>query len=110
MGTNALRSPEANEVIAALSVYVDAGKEFDFKYTLKNTHTSKAAKNIKITVEQADGVFIPVAGSNIFYIESIEGDISNYEASIADVYICNSTLNEYCTSWKSMKVLFHLIV
>ncbi len=44
-----------------------------------------------------------------FYIESIEGDISNYEASIADVYICNSTLNEYCTSWKSMKVLFHFI-
>lgn len=54
-----------------------AGKEFDFKYTLKNTHTSKAAKNIKITVEQAEGVFIPVAGSNIFYIESIAAGESN---------------------------------
>ena len=49
--------PKSNEL--------KAGKEFDFKYTLKNTHTSKAAKNIKITVEQADGVFIPVAGSNM---------------------------------------------
>ena len=54
-----------------------AGKEFDFKYTLKNTHTSKAAKNIKITIEQAEGVFIPVAGSNIFYIESIPAGETN---------------------------------
>ncbi len=61
--------PKSNEL--------KAGKEFDFKYTLKNTHTSKAAKNIKITVEQAEGVFIPVAGSNIFYIESIAAGESN---------------------------------
>ena len=61
--------PKSNEL--------KAGKEFDFKYTLKNTHTSKAAKNIKITVEQADGVFIPVAGSNIFYIDSIPAGETN---------------------------------
>lgn len=61
--------PKSNEL--------KAGKEFDFKYTLKNTHTSKAAKNIKITVEQADGVFIPVAGSNIFYIDSIAAGETN---------------------------------
>ena len=62
---------------AVKSNELKAGKEFDFKYTLKNTHTSKAAKNIKITVEQAEGVFIPVAGSNIFYIESIAAGESN---------------------------------
>ncbi|MBO4781690.1 MAG: hypothetical protein J5522_04790, partial [Lachnospiraceae bacterium] len=62
---------------AVKSNELKAGKEFDFKYTLKNTHTSKAAKNIKITIEQAEGIFIPVAGSNIFYIEAIPAGESN---------------------------------
>ena len=48
-----------------------AGRLFTFKYTLKNTHATKAAKNIKITLEQAEGVFSPTQGSNIFYIDQI---------------------------------------
>ncbi len=48
-----------------------AGGTFTFRYTLKNTHATKAAKNIKITLEQAEGVFSPTEGSNIFYIDQI---------------------------------------
>ena len=48
-----------------------AGGTFYFRYTLKNTHPSKAAKNIKITMEQAEGIFSPTEGSNIFYIDQI---------------------------------------
>ncbi len=48
-----------------------AGKTFTFNYTLINTHATKAAKNIKITIEQAEGVFAPTEGSNIFYIDQI---------------------------------------
>ena len=44
-----------------------------------------------------------------FYVYSTEGDISDYEASIAEIYICNAALNKYNTSWKSMKLLFHFI-
>lgn len=42
METKVLRSPEANEVIAALSVYVDAGKELDKLIDLRNEKLSKA--------------------------------------------------------------------
>ena len=42
MGTNILRSPEANEVIAALSVYVDAGKELDRLIDLRNERIARA--------------------------------------------------------------------
>ncbi len=48
-----------------------AGGTFYFRYTLKNTHATKTAKNIKITLEQAEGVFSPTEGSNIFYIDQI---------------------------------------
>ena len=48
-----------------------AGGTFTFRYTLKNTHATKAAKNIKITLEQVEGVFSPTEGSNIFYIDQI---------------------------------------
>ena len=48
-----------------------AGKVFTFSYTLINTHATKAAKNIKITLEQVEGIFAPTEGSNIFYIDQI---------------------------------------
>ena len=48
-----------------------AGEEFEFSFTLKNTHAVKAAKNIKITLTQDDGVFAPATGTNIFYIDEI---------------------------------------
>lgn len=51
---------------------IKAGSIFDFSYTLKNTHQAKAAKNIKITLSQDEGVFSPAEGTNIFYIEMME--------------------------------------
>lgn len=49
-----------------------AGSSFMFSFTLKNTHLTKDAKNIKITLSQEEGIFAPASGTNIFYIESIE--------------------------------------
>ncbi|MCR4728531.1 MAG: hypothetical protein K5796_07780, partial [Lachnospiraceae bacterium] len=49
-----------------------AGETFDFSYTLKNTHTGKEARNIKITLSQADGVIAPAEGTNIFYIDKLD--------------------------------------
>jgi len=49
-----------------------AGETFDFSYTLKNTHTAKEARNIKITLSQADGVLAPAQGTNIFYIDKLD--------------------------------------
>lgn len=48
-----------------------AGSTFDFTFALQNTHATKAAKNIKVTVVQADGVFATTGGSNSFYIDEI---------------------------------------
>ncbi|MDE7299893.1 MAG: hypothetical protein K2N94_13905, partial [Lachnospiraceae bacterium] len=48
-----------------------AGESFDFTFVLKNTHASKAAKNITVTVIQAQDVFSATKGSNSFYIDSI---------------------------------------
>ena len=54
-----------------------AGETFDFSFSIKNTHQTKAAKNIKITISQAEGIFSPAAGTNIFYVDSIAaGQIS----------------------------------
>ena len=49
-----------------------AGSTFNFTYFLKNTHTSKAAKNIKVTILQADNVFSAAQGTNSFYIDRID--------------------------------------
>jgi len=59
------------EDIEKLQKELRAGGIFDFKYDLKNTHATKAAKNIKITLEQVEGIFSPTEGSNIFYIDQI---------------------------------------
>lgn len=49
-----------------------AGSTFDFTFDLKNTHASKAAKNITVTVYQAQDIFAITNGSNSFYIDAIE--------------------------------------
>ena len=49
-----------------------AGETFNFSFSIKNTHQTKAAKNIKITLSQAESIFAPAEGTNIFYIDSIE--------------------------------------
>lgn len=58
-----------------------AGQEFDFTFGLENTHPSKAAKNIKVTVVQENDIFSVTEGSNSFYIDKIDaGEI--YESSL----------------------------
>jgi len=49
-----------------------AGQTFNFSFGLKNTHAEKSAKNIKLTFSQAEGIFSPTEGTNIFYINEIK--------------------------------------
>jgi hypothetical protein len=58
-----------------------AGSTFDFTFHVKNTHMSKSAKNIKVTVTQADNVFSATQGSNSFYVPSI-GPGAEYEQTM----------------------------
>ncbi len=48
-----------------------AGSTFDFQFDIKNTHTQTTAKNIKVTVAQAENIFSVAEGSNSFYITKI---------------------------------------
>ena len=48
-----------------------AGSTFNFTFDLRNTHSSVAAKNISVTVSQADNIFTPTQGSNSFFINRI---------------------------------------
>jgi len=48
-----------------------AGQSFTFDYDIQNTHTSVAAKNIKVTIAQAENIFSVTSGSNSFYIDKI---------------------------------------
>lgn len=49
-----------------------ANDVFTFHYQIKNTHSSVAAKNIKVTLAQAEGIFTATGGSNSTYIEKIQ--------------------------------------
>lgn len=48
-----------------------AGSTFDFTFDIKNTHPSIDARNIKVTINQADNMFTVENGSNTFYISKI---------------------------------------
>lgn len=48
-----------------------AGSVFNFNYEIKNTHSNINAKNIKITISQADNIFSVTKGSNTSYITRI---------------------------------------
>ncbi len=48
-----------------------AGSLFNFMFTLQNTHATKAAKNIKVTITQDENIFSPATGTNSFYIQNI---------------------------------------
>lgn len=48
-----------------------AGNTFNFNFDIKNTHSSVAARNIKVTISQADNIFSVNKGSNTFYITEI---------------------------------------
>ncbi|WP_313132015.1 COG1361 S-layer family protein [Anaerocolumna sp.] len=48
-----------------------AGSTFNFIFDIYNTHSNVDAKNIKVTVSQAENVFAVTKGSNTFYIDKI---------------------------------------
>lgn len=48
-----------------------AGNTFQFIFDIYNTHTNIDAKNIKVTVSQADNIFSVTKGSNSFYLTDI---------------------------------------
>ena len=50
---------------------VTAGNPFELDVTLLNTSRTKNVKNMKITVSDKDGIFIPVSGVNSFYVSEI---------------------------------------
>ena len=61
-------------IISRHSISVDnvvAGAPFELSVTLLNTSMNKNIKNLKVTVTDKDGIFIPVEGVNSFYIEGI---------------------------------------
>ena len=49
-----------------------AGGMFDLAFTLRNTSALTELRNITVTLSSVDGIFMPAAGSNTFYIESVE--------------------------------------
>ena len=49
-----------------------AGNTFNFTFDLYNTNASITAKNITVTVAQAENVFSVTQGSNSFFIEKID--------------------------------------
>ena len=49
-----------------------AGAMFDLTFTLRNTSAITALSNITVTLSSVDGIFMPAAGSNTFFIESVD--------------------------------------
>ena len=61
-------------IISKHSISADtviAGSPFELSVTLLNTSAQKNVKNLKVTVTDIDGIFIPVEGVNSFYIPQI---------------------------------------
>jgi hypothetical protein len=50
---------------------VTAGNPFELHFTLTNTSRSKDIKNMKVTVTDQEGIFLPVAGVNSFYVADL---------------------------------------
>jgi hypothetical protein len=51
---------------------VTAGNPFELSFTLTNTSRNMNVINMKVTVTDADGIFLPVAGINSFYVEELQ--------------------------------------
>jgi len=50
---------------------IRAGSTFNFVFDILNTHSLVAAKNITVTISQADNIFTVTQGSNSFFIDKI---------------------------------------
>ncbi len=53
---------------------VTAGETFTLTFTLVNTSTRTRVNNIKVTLSQGDGAFLPDAGSSSLYIPTIKAE------------------------------------
>ena len=73
---------------------IRASKEFQFKFDLLNTHSSVTAKNIKVTISQADNIFSVTSGSNSFYVDKIKAG-ETYSASIPLKVKADATTKAY---------------
>lgn len=51
--------------------YVQANSKFRLNLGLFNT-SNKNLSNVKVTLNSADGIFVPVKSSNSFYIDGLE--------------------------------------
>lgn len=51
---------------------IRAGGTFNFTFDIYNSHSSVNAKNITVTVTQAENIFTVTQGSNSFFIQSIK--------------------------------------
>ncbi|MDD3243722.1 MAG: hypothetical protein PHD32_08375 [Eubacteriales bacterium] len=71
-------------IVSKYSVSADkiyAGEEFDLTLELTNTSASRNVQNVKVTVSSADGMLLPVGGSNITYFAKI-----NRQAKVQTTY------------------------
>jgi hypothetical protein len=71
-GTDSIKTPQL--MVSGYSFggsSVQAGDEFRLDLTLNNTSEAHNLRNIKVTLESADGTFIPVRSSNSFFISRI---------------------------------------
>ena len=71
-----------------------AGAMFDLTFTLRNTSSVTALSNITVTLSSVDGIFLPAAGSNTFYIESVEAG-GEVERTIRLVVAQNAETKSY---------------
>ena len=50
---------------------VYGGRTFDFEVEFLNTHRTNIVKDLKITLSQDKGIFVPRSGSNTFFVEQL---------------------------------------
>lgn len=90
MRTNVLRSPEADEVIAALSVYVEAGKEFDRLLDLREEKISKV-------IYQSPNFKSPGSGNKGSYRKD------KYAAAMASIERIDKRLSEIAGNFSALQ-------
>ena len=73
IGSDSIKTPQL--MVSGYSYggsFVQAGDEFRLDLELRNTSSAHNLRNIKVTLESADGTFIPVRSSNSFFVDRID--------------------------------------
>ena len=71
-----------------------AGAMFDLTFTLRNTSALTALSNITVVLSSTDGIFMPAAGSNTFFIESVDAE-GEIERTIRLIVAQNAETKSY---------------